>query len=351
MRSYLAWALLPVLALPLGAAERTFDFSQVKEGETPPGFRSTVTGVGKPGKWEVVQDEVAPLLEPLTPNAPVVAKRAVLGQFSQDPADEHFPLLIYQDETYDDFKLTTRFKTVKGVKEQMAGIAFRIQNETNYYVVRASSLGNTFRFYKIVNGDRGMLIGPEVKIPSGTWHELSVECKGNQINCWLDGKDLIPTLTDNSFARGKIGFWTKSDSVSYFSDTKITYKRHDPPAQEILREVLKEYPRLVGLEIYVQGDDPAKPRLLASKDAAKNGTFGGKVEQDVLARSVNYYGKDRKSVTITVPIRDRNGDTVAAARIVMSTFPGQTEQNAFARGMPIAKAIESRISTLKELLD
>ena len=75
------------------------------------------------------------------------------------------------------------------------------------------------------------------------------------------------------------------------------------------------------------------------------------MEQDILARSVSYYGKDKKSVTITVPIRDRNGDTVAAARIIMSTFPGQTEQNAFARGMPVAKAIESRISTLKELLD
>jgi hypothetical protein len=289
------------------------------------------------------------MLAPLTPNAPAVAKRSVLGQFAQDPTDEHFPLLIYQDETFDDFKLTTKFKTVKGVIEQMAGIAFRIQDETNYYVVRASSLGNTFRFYKVVNGERGVVIGPEVKIPSGEWHELSVECKGNKINCQLDGKDLIPTLTDNTFAFGKIGFWTKSDSVSYFADTKTTYTRRDPAVQTIMRDILKTYPRLVGLEIYVPGEDPTKPRLIASKDATKVGTFGGKVEQDVIARSVSYYGKEKSAVSVTLPLRDRNGDTVAAVRVTMHSFPGQTEQNAVARALPIVKDIEGRITPLKDL--
>ncbi len=349
MHNRLLWALLLLLALPAAAAELTFDFSDVKEGETPAGFRSTVAGKGRPGKWQVVQDEVPPMLAPLTQAAPSVTKRPVLGQFAQDPTDEHFPMLIYQDESFDDFTLTTRFKTVKGVIEQMAGIAFRIQDETNFYVVRASSLGNTFRFYKVVNGERGLLIGPEVKIPSGVWHELTVECKGNQILCKLDGKELIPKLTDNSFARGKIGFWTKSDSVSYFTETKIDYTRRDPPAQTILRDVLKTYPRLVGLDIFVQGEDPAKPRLLASKDPKKVGGFGGKVEADVIARNVSYYGKNKGSVDVTMPVRDRNGDTVAAARITMHTFPGQTEQNALARALPIVKDIEGRISTLKEL--
>jgi len=350
MRNHLLLG-LALLALRGAAAERSFDFSDVPEGQTPPGFRSAVTGKGKPGDWRIVMDDVAPLLTPLNPGAPAVARRAVLGQFAQDPTDEHFPMLIYQDETFDDFTLTTQFKTVKGVMEQMAGIAFRIQDETNYYVVRASSLGNTFRFYKVVNGQRGILIGPEVKIESGVWHEMAIECKGNQIQCRLDGKALIPALTDNTFARGKIGFWAKSDSVSYFAGTKIVYARRDPPAQAILRDVLKVYPRLLGLEIYVQGDDPAKPRLLASKDPIRAGQTGGKVEQDVIARSVKYYGKDRHSVEVTLPLRDRNGDTVAAARIIMRTFPGQTEQNAFARAQPIVKDIENKISTLKELVE
>jgi hypothetical protein len=215
MRNLCLWLGLAFIAWPAVAAERKFDFNELALNRPPPGFRSTVSGEGKPGDWKVIQDEVPPLLPPLTANAPVVTKRAVLAQLAQDPTDEHFPMLIFDGEMYGDFTLTTRFKTVSGKVEQMAGIAFRIQDEKNYYVVRASSIGSTFRFYKVVNGERSKPIGPNVEIPKGIWHELTVEGKGNQIRCLLNGKELIPTLTDNSFSAGKIGFWTKSDSVSH----------------------------------------------------------------------------------------------------------------------------------------
>ena len=148
MRNDLFWALV-LLAWPAMAGERRFDFAEVREGETPPGFLSVVTGQGKPGDWRVILDEVPPLMPALSSQAPSVARKPVLAQLAQDPTDEHFPLLIYEGEVIDDFTLTTRFKTVKGVEERMAGIAFRIQNATNYYVVRASSLGNNLRFYKV----------------------------------------------------------------------------------------------------------------------------------------------------------------------------------------------------------
>jgi hypothetical protein len=350
MRYHLLWAPL-LLALVAPAAERKFDFSDTPEGQVPPGFRSAVTGKGKPGEWKIVLDDVPSQMPAISSKAAATAKRAVLAQVAQDPTDEHFPLLIFQEESYDDFTLTTRVKMVKGVMEQMAGIAFRIQDETNYYVVRASSRGNTFRFYKVVNGQRGQLIGPEVPISAGTWHDLTIECKGNQIRCTFDGKELFPMLNDNSFMRGKIGFWTKSDSVSYFTDTKITYTPHEPPAQAIVRDTLKKYPRLLGLEMYVLAPDPHTPRLIASKDAKAIGKNGGHTEQDVISRNVTYYGKNRNSVEVTMPLHDRNGETVAAARVILSTFPGQTEQNALARALPIVKEMESRISSLQGLLE
>ncbi|HVM50515.1 MAG TPA: family 16 glycoside hydrolase [Candidatus Acidoferrum sp.] len=350
MRNHVLWPVL-LFALAATAAERKFDFSETAGDQTPPGFRSVVTGKGKPGEWRVVLDDVPSQMPAITPMAAAVAKRPVLAQLSQDPTDERFPLLIYQEETYDDFTLTTRLKMVKGVMEQMAGIAFRIQNETNYYVVRASALGNTFRFYKVVNGQRGTLIGPEVPISAGVWHDLVIDCKGNQIRCLFDGKELIPMLTDNSFVRGKIGFWTKSDSVSYFADTRIAYKPHEPPAQAIVREALKNYPRLLGLEVFVLAPDPHTPRLIGSKDPKEIGKTGGHVEQDVIERSVTYYGKGKASVVVTMPLHDRNGDTVAAARVIMRTFPGETEQNAVTRALPIVKDMEQGVTSLQALLE
>lgn len=53
-------------------------------------------------------------------------------------------------------------------------------------------------------------------VPRGVWHELTVECL-------LNGKELIAATDNvNPFLRGKIGFWTKSDAVSYFTDTRLT---------------------------------------------------------------------------------------------------------------------------------
>ena len=339
-----------VLALSLSArgAEIKFDLSEFPADQTPPGFRSVVSGKGRPGDWKIILDEEPPLLPPLTPQAPVVTRRAVLAQLSQEATDERFPLLVYDGETFGDFNLTTRFKIVRGGLEQMAGIAFRIQNETNFYVVRASALGNNFRFYKVVNGERGTLIGPEVEIARGVWHDLTVECKGNQIRCSLDGKELIPPLTDNTFAAGKIGFWTKSDAVSYFTDTKITYARREPFAQTLVRDMLKEYPRLLGLKVYVL-NEKNEPRLIASKDETEIGTAGTQTEKEVINQGAVYYGKGKETVSVVMPLRDRNGDAMAAVRVTMKSFAGQTEQNALVRATPIVKQMQARVQSLQEL--
>jgi hypothetical protein len=333
------------------AAEKKFDFGEYPLEKTPPGFRSTVAGSGKPGEWKTVMDEVPPTLAPLSPNAPVVTRRAVLAQLARDGIDEHFPILVYDEESFGDFAFRTRFKTVSGEAEQMAGIVFRFQDEKNYYVVRASSLGSTFRFYKVVNGERGPPLGPDkVEIPKGTWHELAIECKGNQIRSWLDGKELIPALTDNSFASGKIGFWTKSDSVSYFSDAKISYTPKEVLAQVLVRDSLKTYPRLLGLKISAIRPGETEPRVVGASKEKDLGQPGSSTERDVISRGTIYYGKESGSVTVTMPLRDQNGEPVAAVAVTMKSFAGQTEQNAIARAMPIVKEMQLRVPTLQDLL-
>jgi hypothetical protein len=353
MRNWFTWALL-LSAWSGIAAERKFEFSELHENQTPAGFRSTVTGKGKPGEWKVIQENVASLLPALTSQPSPVMKttHTVLAQLAQDPIDEHFPLLIYEDEKFGDFTLTTQFKTVGGLTEQMAGIAFRVLNESNYYVVRASSLGNTFRFYKVLNGQRGPPVGPDVPIPQGTWHQLTVECKGNQIRCSLNGKELI-SVTDkaNAITSGKIGFWTKSDSVSYFGDTTIVYVPFENPAQKIVRDVMHKYPKLMGLKIYVAGKDAARTKVIASGDERELGQPGAKTEQEVIGKGETYFGKENDIVSVIMPLRDRNGDAMAAVRIVMKSFPGQTEENAIVRAAPIVKEIQTRAQALDDLLE
>src|SRR5438093_835562 len=111
--------MMAVLALAVAAtlrgqsAEKKFDFAELREGEQLAGFRSAVTGQGRPGKWAIVMDD-APGAAEFSPRGKSVYKRPVLAQTAQDPTDEHFPILIYQEETFGDFSLVTKFKTVSG---------------------------------------------------------------------------------------------------------------------------------------------------------------------------------------------------------------------------------------------
>jgi hypothetical protein len=354
LRPSITTLLIVLSAWSMFGAEKVFDFREDKLQETPRGFRSTVTGQGAPGEWKVILDEVPSLMAPISPQAKPLGRRPVLAQLARETTDEHFPVLIFEDDTYGDFTVSTRFKLVDGVEEQMAGIAFRVQDENNYYYIRASGLGSTFHFTKVVDGQRHRPQGTSVPVTKGVWHEMTIECKGTQIRALLDGKEVIPPLYDPTFPSGKIGYWTKSDSVTYFTDTVINYKPKETLAQNLVQDAYRKYPRLLGLIIYAPSptSEPGsgEMRVLASLDPAEVGQSAPAEVRDVLDKQGYFYGRNSGKVMITLPLRDNNGEKVAAVRVVMKSFVGQTEKNAVARAMPVVHGMESRIQTLKDLM-
>ena len=347
----LFWIAFAAGSLGLSAAEKVFDFSGLKPGELPPGFRSSVSGEGKPGEWKIVMDELQSAFPPIFPNTPNSNKRAVLAQVSRDRTDEHSPVLVYDDETFGDFTLTTRFKLVEGEVEQMAGIVFRYLDEKNFYYIRASGLGNSFYFIKIVDGLRSPPIGAKTEIPKGQWHELTIECKGTQIRSRLNGKEVFPALSDSSLSAGKIGFWTKSDSVSYFADTRITYTPRETLAQVLVRETLSRYPRLRGLHIFAKAESEGTVQIVGSHDATQIGKTAPAEVLDAIKTGEIYHSKKSGNVTITMPLRDNNGDRIAAVKVIMKGFLGQTERNAASRALLVVKSMEGRIQRARDLLE
>jgi hypothetical protein len=277
----------------------------------------------------------------------------VLAQVSTDATDERFPALIFEDEVFGDFTFTTKFKCVSGQAEQMAGVAFRYQNPQNYYVIRASGLGNNVRFYKFVNGIRSDPIGPAVTIARGEWHELTVECKGNQIRCLFNGREVIPPLTDNSFPAGKLGFWTKSDSVSHFADAKVTYTPRETLATVLVREALTKKSGPANVLIFMPANSGRDLRVVASGDPAQLGRNGEATEANVLARDVVYSGpdKERGLYLVTLPLHDRNGEVVAVVRIELKPIIGQTEKNALERAVPVLKRMQQQVKDARDLAE
>jgi Domain of Unknown Function (DUF1080) len=348
MRKFLSGFCL-ALALSAAGAEIKIDFGGLAAGQTPTNFHAALAGGGRPGAWKIVMDEVPPLLAPLSPHAPVITRRAVVAQTGADPADERFPMLVYDGDTFKDFKLTTRFKIVGGAMEQMAGVVFRFQNASNFYVIRASALGHNLRYYKVVDGVRASPIGPQMDISVGVWHMLAVQCLGNQITCWLDGNLVMPPLNDNTFTAGKIGFWTKSDAVSYFGDTTITYTPLVPMAQTLVQNVLKNEPRILGLRIYTL-DNKGRPRIAASKNEKEIGQPGTDAEKAAITVGKVYFGRGKGTVAVTLPLRDRNGDPMAAVRVQLKSFFGETQDNALTRAAMILKQMQAQVTSREELM-
>jgi len=217
--------------------------------------------------------------------------------------------------------------------------------------VRASALGGTFRFYKFVNGVRSDPVGPEIQIPKGAWHEIAVECRGNRIRCLLNGKEAMPVITDTSFIRGKVGFWTKSDAVSYFAEARVSFKPRETLAHILIREAMQKFPRLMDVQIFAATPVDPAVKIIASAVDSEIGQAGSQPERDVIQWGTVYYGKDDKQVTVTIPLRDNNGTPVAAVKVIMKSFPCQTEANAVGRATPVVLLMQSRVPSLKDLLE
>ena len=342
------------LAVSASGAEIRINFSDFTAGQAPTNFHNALAGGGAPGDWKIVTDESPSAFAPLMPQITATAhpgRRPVLAQLSRDPTDERFPMFIYDDQTFKDFKLATQFKIVRGVAEQMAGVVFRFQNASNFYVVRVSALGRNLRFYKVVGGARSDPIGPTLDIATNTWHTLAVQCLGNQITCWLDDKSVMPTLNDSSFSTGKIGFWTKSDAVSYFGDTTINYTPIIPAAQLLVRDIMKKYPRIRGLRIY-SPDDKGQVRVLASKVESEVGLPGTDAEQGALADGKVFYGSGKGSVFITMALNDRNGVPIAAVRVQLKSYMlGETQDMVLSRVHIIVDEMQARVLSKQDLME
>ena len=197
------------------AKVKTWSFDKEKVQELPSGWLSEHTGQGAKGNWKVVADPTAP------------SKPNVVAQLSDDGTNYRFPLAIVEKANYKDVVLTVRFKAIAGVRDQGAGLVWRFRDANNYYVVRANALENNVVLYKVQEGKRISLAprgtsektyGVKTRVPGNTWNQLSVEVKGNLFTVSLNGQKLFE-VEDNTFTEaGKIGLWTKADSVIYFDD-------------------------------------------------------------------------------------------------------------------------------------
>ena len=212
------------VAILLGAAAgahsqtTTINFDSHKAGDPPKGFTTALTGRGKPGVWVVMKDDTAP------------SKSNVLAQTDADTTGYRFPVCVYDGLNAKDADISVKIKAISGKGDQGGGIVWRYKDKDNYYIVRANALENNVVIYRVLNGKRedlplkgeGKTYGKKVKVPSGQWNTLRVTAQGNLFTVYFNGQQLYQAEDETFKDAGKIGLWTKADSVIHFDDLQVT---------------------------------------------------------------------------------------------------------------------------------
>ena len=146
----------------------------------------------------------------------------------QRATDNAFNVIVALGGPYGNVDVSVRFKPISGREDASGGIVFRFA-DGHYYVVRANALEDNFNFYYYepnsllasVLGGRHYITGVSVKAPAlGRWHHLRIAVAGDHVQGWLDDQRLIDHH-DNRYGSGRIGLWTKADSITAFDSLVV----------------------------------------------------------------------------------------------------------------------------------
>jgi len=206
-RCFVAATLVWASAVVAIGQSSKIDFEKDSIGKSPQGFSFALTGQGKPGLWIVKKDDQA--------------HGNVLVQTDADTTDYRFPVAVYDSVTAKDVDLSVQFKAISGRGDQGAGIVWRYRDQNNYYITRCNALEDNCTIYHVVNGRRVAFLNKGVKVASSVWHTLKVEAAGDHFVVTFDGKTVLDAKDGTFKDAGKVGLWTKADSVIAFDDFSI----------------------------------------------------------------------------------------------------------------------------------
>jgi hypothetical protein len=196
-----------VMTAALLAQTITMDFEKDQIGKPPAGWTATQTGSGH-AMWTVEKDDTAP------------SKSSVLKQSGVAT----YPICLKDDTSLKDGSVEVKFKPISGKEDQAAGLIWRAKDSNNYYVARANALEGNVTIYHTINGRRTEKKRTSVKVAANQWQSLRVDFQGSHFTVTLDGKKALEWDDETFKDAGKVGVWTKADSVTEFDDFSYSGK-------------------------------------------------------------------------------------------------------------------------------
>ena len=179
-------------------------------GAAPDGCTPALTGGGSPPKWVNIDSD------------PDGARG--VSEISGDTTDYRYPLCIVDGPAFAslaNLDVSVRFRATAGKVDQAAGLAVRVKDARNYYVVRANALEDNVRLYVVLDGDRRQFAGKSLKVSAMQWHTLRLRAVGDRFTVFFDGEQLFEATDRRLGEPGRIALWSKADSITEFVDLAV----------------------------------------------------------------------------------------------------------------------------------
>ncbi len=206
-----------------------FDFSEETVGASPKSFSAAV------GNWLIGTDDGNTVLvvdgrkwkQGVASSGLADKARALYGSRYAEFLDNvtayaYYPFAVAgKVENFTNGEIKLRFKAISGRIDQGAGILFDLKANGDYYALRANPLENNLVLWRYKQGRRSSVSWVRnVNTPSRQWHTLRLTVDGSHIKGYVNGRQYL-SYKLSAPVSGRVGLWTKADSVIYFDDYQV----------------------------------------------------------------------------------------------------------------------------------
>ena len=155
--------------------------------------------------------------------------RAIYGSRHEEFIDNvkafaYFPYAVAPG--VDDFtggEIAMRFQLLGGALDQCAGILFNLKPNGDYLAVRFNGKEDNLVLWTFNKGVRKFVKkgAEDMPLAMREWHSMKISVHGTKLEGSLNGKHLLDYTLPEPVS-GKVGIWSKTDSVAWFDDYTVT---------------------------------------------------------------------------------------------------------------------------------
>lgn len=214
-------------------ASITVNLSRERVGAEPTRFLAVV------GNWSIAEDAGKKVVQvdgrqwiKGQPSAGLAEKaRTIYGSKHEEFIDSvkayaYFPYAVSKDvDDFHDGEISMRFRLLAGQLDECAGILFNLKTNGDYLTVRFNGKEDNLVLWTFKNGKRSFVKKgtEEHHLKLGDWHRMKIAIAGTQLRGYLDDQLLLEFTLEQPVS-GKVGLWSKTDSVSQFDDYVVEPK-------------------------------------------------------------------------------------------------------------------------------